>query len=308
MPPLLSVGLPVHNGEKYLRESIESILTQSFHDFELIISDNASTDRTKEICLEYASRDRRVRYHRNNENIGGARNANLTFRMARGKYFRWAAHDDICEPTLFQECIAILENDSSVILCYSMSCAIDGKGKQLGIKSWDKASMENACNRFENLTRYDHHCEAIYGIIRSVILSDTRLNLDYTGSDRTLLSILALYGRFFEVKQPLFLKRFHEENVYSDWRERMAWFNPTLAGKIVFPHWLHFFDYMISLRRVQVPWLVRFRCYAFICTRWILANGGPMIKDLGVALGRLLARFAPLRTKKESNQIFHSSL
>jgi glycosyltransferase involved in cell wall biosynthesis len=81
--PKISIGLPVRNGEEYLEESIDSILAQTFTDFELIISDNASTDRTEAICRAYAAKDRRIRYYRNPVNIGGANYGNLTFQLAR---------------------------------------------------------------------------------------------------------------------------------------------------------------------------------------------------------------------------------
>src|SRR3984957_9664125 len=99
-PPRVSIGLPVYNGEKWLAQSVDSLLSQTFSDFELIICDNASTDGTDAICRRYAEQDQRVRYIQNAENIGGMLNANLSFGVARGEYFRWAAHDDRCEPTL----------------------------------------------------------------------------------------------------------------------------------------------------------------------------------------------------------------
>src|SRR5262245_52473779 len=96
--PTVSIGLAVYNGGQYLAQAIESILGQSYADFELIISDNASTDETETICRSYVARDERIRYSRNATNIGGARNENLTTTLARGRYFRWAAHDDYLEP------------------------------------------------------------------------------------------------------------------------------------------------------------------------------------------------------------------
>ena len=96
--PRICLGLPVYNGERYLRQAIDSMLAQTFRDFELIISDNASTDRTREICLEYQKRDPRVRYFRNESNIGPAANFNLVFQRAHAEYFKWVAADDVCEP------------------------------------------------------------------------------------------------------------------------------------------------------------------------------------------------------------------
>src|SRR3712207_6191103 len=111
--PKVSIGLPVYNGEKFIREAIDSILNQTFEDFELIISDNASTDETAAICQTYAAQDRRVRYFRNLENIGAAGNHNRVFEAASGKYFKWAAHDDLCGPNFVAECVNVLDRDPS---------------------------------------------------------------------------------------------------------------------------------------------------------------------------------------------------
>src|SRR5688572_28337892 len=95
--PLVSIGLPVYNGERFLSEALDSLLGQTLADFELIVSDNASTDRTAEICLAYAARDARVRYVRQQTNIGAIRNWNFVARQARGQYFKWASANDFCD-------------------------------------------------------------------------------------------------------------------------------------------------------------------------------------------------------------------
>src|SRR5690242_8968780 len=107
--PKVTVGMPVYNGERYMRFALDSLLAQDFQDFEIVISDNASTDRTSEICAEYAARDSRVRYHRNATNIGASPNYNRTFELARGQYFKWCAHDDVCLPSFLSKCVATME-------------------------------------------------------------------------------------------------------------------------------------------------------------------------------------------------------
>jgi glycosyltransferase involved in cell wall biosynthesis len=91
---LVSIGLPVYNGETYIREALDSLLTQTLDNFELIISDNASTDDTQAICAEYARRDPRIRYVRQNENQGVLANYQFVLNQARGQFFMWAAADD----------------------------------------------------------------------------------------------------------------------------------------------------------------------------------------------------------------------
>ena len=93
--PKVSIGMPVYNGEKYIREALDSLLAQTFTDFELIISDNASTDGTEAICREYAARDPRIRYVRQSENRGPTANFHFVLDEAVGEYFMWAAYDDL---------------------------------------------------------------------------------------------------------------------------------------------------------------------------------------------------------------------
>ncbi len=131
LTPRVSVGLAVYNGENYLREAIDSILAQTFTDFELILSDNASTDKTQEICLEYAAKDKRIRYYRNDQNIGGIRNQIRTVELSRGEYYKLAAHDDVCAPDFLEKCVEVLDRDPSVVLCYPKTKIIDENGNFL---------------------------------------------------------------------------------------------------------------------------------------------------------------------------------
>ena len=273
--PLLSIGLPVYNGERYLREAIDSILNQTYSDFELIISDNASTDLTGEICKAYGAQDTRVRYHRNSINIGGGKNTNQTYRMARGTYFRWAAYDDVCAPELFAKCIAVLEKDSSVVLCHSIVVEIDEHGKPLETLDRNKGGSEKPHERLRNLSHMDYTCEEIYGIVRSDILRKTDLLRHYTDSDRTLLCQLALYGKFHQVSEPLFFRRIHpamSTKVYSGWRQRMAWTDEHNLERITLPHCTQFLHYLGSIARAPLKRRERLLCYLQLI-RW-LGEGG----------------------------------
>lgn len=109
--PRVSIGLPVYNGQQYLRQALDSLLAQTFHTFEVIISDNASNDATPEICRDYAACDPRIRYVRHDVNRGAAWNFNYVFGLARGVYFKWHAHDDMLEPTFLEQCVTILDHD-----------------------------------------------------------------------------------------------------------------------------------------------------------------------------------------------------
>jgi len=164
-----------------------------------------------------------------------------------------------------------------------MVVEIDEKGGPGRTISRNNAGSVKPHERFIAIANSADFCEETYGLIRSELLRKTRLQQNYTASDRTLLCELSLYGKFYEVPEPLFFKRFHAKNVYSDWRARMAWFNPNLEGKITFPFWMQFFDYLVTIRRVPVDPYIKFRCYVSM-GRWLRTYGHKMGKDVLVAL------------------------
>jgi glycosyltransferase involved in cell wall biosynthesis len=282
--PTVSIGLPVYNGEKFLHEAIESVLSQTVTDFELIICDNASTDRTEEICSSYARQDARVRYQRNQTNVGGANNANLTVQLATGRYFLYFADDDVLDPGYLERCLQVLETWPDIILCYSLLIDIDETGRQLRITKHELGLSADPYQRFVSLIQRGHYAEAIYGLMRLDILRQTRLEQNYSHSDRTLLCELALRGRFYQIQTPLFHKRLHKRNVWLDHYSRMAWFNPALVGTIVFPSWIQFFDFLVTIHRTNTAVYHKLRCYLYMLGPYLWAYAPRMIKDIMVAV------------------------
>ena len=202
--PTISIGLPVYNGEQFLEEAINSILAQTFTDFELIISDNASTDRTSEICRDFQTKDTRVRYHRNETNIGGANNTNLTFQLSQGKYFRWAAHDDVCEPQLLEKCMEVLDSNPAVVLSYGQTININEMGEITGREILQLGESDTPHQRLLEISDRSHRCEVIYGLYRSDILRSTRLLQNYTDADRTLLCEFKVCTEDFKISKNLY--------------------------------------------------------------------------------------------------------
>lgn len=300
--PRVSIGLAVYNGDEYLRSAIDSILAQTFTDFELVISDNASTDDTQAICREYAAEDPRVRYHRNEENIGGANNENLTFEMARAPYFRLAAHDDRLAPTLIERCVDVLDTDPDVVLCHAGAVSIDADDVEHGAVYREEGTESRPSERLGSLCMREHWCEATYGLIRSDVLRRTQLQKNYTNSDRVLLCELALHGPFHLVREPLFYKRYHQGNEYKDWRGRMAWFDPSLSasGKSGFPNWLELRDYLRIIVRAPIPMPERGRCLV-ATARWARRYRGELLRDLTLA-ARFRFRSASSRRRRYTSE------
>ena len=241
--PRVSIGLPVFNGEKYLRRAVESILTQDYGDFELIISDNASVDETPSICREICQRDPRVRYYRNETNIGAAPNYNKAFDLARGAFFKWAAHDDECHPSMIRRCVEVLEQaPSSVVMVYPLGELIDDQGGTLESPLDRIASTDpRPHRRLAHLLWTLNMCDPIFGLYRTSYLKKTQLIGPFCGPDYVLLGELVMMGEIREVDEVLFRLRAHPKRsmtVNRDIRSRTAWHDPRAATKrFLLPVW-----------------------------------------------------------------------
>ncbi len=141
--PKVSIGMAVYNGQAYLREAVDSLLVQSFTDFELIISDNASTDLTEVICTEYIRKDSRIRYIRQTENMGPIKNFQFVLNEASADYFMWAAADDLIEPTFIDKLYNIMIEDPSYALTMSDIVNISEEGKVLYTTTIDNIRVED---------------------------------------------------------------------------------------------------------------------------------------------------------------------
>jgi glycosyltransferase involved in cell wall biosynthesis len=219
--PKVSVGLPVYNGEKFLVNTLTRLLEQDFEDFELIVCDNASTDRTGEICRGFRARDRRLRYVRNEKNIGLAANHNKAFMLSTGEFFKWAAHDDdFPRPMLARFVDAFDRRSSDVAVVYSRCEYIDEAGNVEGIESdgVDRAEPRPH-KRLAHLLREVHMYNSPYGLIRSDMLRRTRLYGLYPMSDHVLLAELAMLGMFVELREPLLRIRRHPGRTFTRTRD-----------------------------------------------------------------------------------------
>lgn len=223
--------MPVYNGQEYLQDAIDAILRQSFEDFELIISDNCSTDRTAEICETLAARDARIRFVRQSKNLGAIGNFNALVHLANGRYFKWAAHDDLMEPSFLQRCVDALDQDESLAWCHSRSDMIDAGGRSFreilppddpalrvdsdGEVAWeghprDGVDSHDPIARFKGVILGTNWCVDSYGLFRLESLKQTRLLLPFYGAEKVLMGEISLLGRYHEVPELLFYQRVHD--------------------------------------------------------------------------------------------------
>ncbi|MCM0589094.1 MAG: glycosyltransferase family 2 protein [Gloeotrichia echinulata DEX184] len=300
--PRLSIGLPVYNGDKFLKEAIDSLLNQTFEDFELIISDNASTDKTEEICRAYAAQDQRIRYYRNKTNIGCACNFNQVFELSSCEYFKWAAYDDLHAVNFLSKCIEVLDQNPTIILCHSQVYFIDEHGRFL--QNYDiklKTDSPKPQERFHELLT-KHFCYQCYGVVRASALRMTPPMGSYGAADAIFLLRLGLFGRFYEIPEYLFFARSHSQQSLSlffpdylsfctqnnsqkslsylpDFYGYAVWFDSANQGKMLFPHWRIFWEFLRSIWIVDLTIYQRLSCHISILIK-LKGTEHLLLKDL----------------------------
>ena len=212
--PSTTVGLPVYNGEPFLKAAVDGILSQSLGDFVLLISDNASTDGTQEICEEYARRDARVRYLRQDMNRGAAWNLNSLADMATTPYFMWHAADDIAERGLLESCVSRLNDSPVAVLAFTEADVIDQHGNVMPCPAEPRGTgAVSVAQRFAAcLEPFPYSENVFYGMMRTAVLQHTRRHGLFGGGDRALSAELSLYGPFLRIPEVLFHRRANLKN------------------------------------------------------------------------------------------------
>lgn len=236
--PTVSIGLPVYNGSKYLEESVDSILRQSFDDFELIISDNASTDSTHDICRSIAHRDERVRLSRFERNLGASANYNYVFGQASGTYFKWAAHDDMLKPDFLQACVdAHRRLGPSTAVVYPRSEFIDQHGDVTHADAdTQHTDSEIAAIRAYQMLQRMSMAHAVFGLFDAELLGRTRLIGSFVSSDYVLLLQMSLLGQIVQLDtEPLFQRRVHPDMsrvANQTTADVLKWFDPEARTRL----------------------------------------------------------------------------
>ena len=289
--PKVNIGLPVYNGENFIEETLDSILSQTYADFELIISDNASTDKTEKICNLYAEKDKRIRYHRNKENLGGSRNYNKAFELSNSEYFKWAAHDDIISPTFLERCVEVLDQDPSIVLCYSKMQYIDAKGSVLNdYEERPNHASQKTFMRFSDFVLKGTGTFEHFGLVRSNVLKKITLYEGYSLTDNVILAELSLQGKFFEIPEILFFIRSHPEQCTQAIPDRVAqtiWYDTRKKNKLAFPHWKATSGYLRSVNNASLKYDEKLKCY-MVVGKWMKMNNRRLFGDLKVALKKTI--------------------
>lgn len=293
--PRLSIGLPVYNGARFLPAALDSLLSQTFGDFELIISDNASTDATPDIAQEYAQRDRRIEFIRHERNQGAAWNFNFVAERACSEYFKWAAADDVCAPTFLQRCVEVLDRDPSVVCCHARTRKIDEHGEVIaglddptdgGLPTrWftedrirahrPDASSPCASRRFADVLLFSGWGVRSYGVMRASRLRQTALIRPYYGSEKVMMAELALQGRFHDLPETLFFQRVHDQAASHPNASASRQTFIGAAAPRQLPRWRQTADYLRVISQSPLSFAERLRCRAWVVRYWLQCRKWP---------------------------------
>lgn len=216
--PLVSVGLPVHNADRYLKQALDSLLGQDYSNLEVVVSDNASEDATEAICRSYAERDGRLQYHRSEQNMGAVWNFNQVFQLARGEYFMWAAHDDLRDSRYVSSCVAAMEARADATLCLTDTRFIDADGNAIDVPPHVAGIRPSAQTTRDRLRKVARACNwyDVYGLARTSALRQTRRAVATWGFDAVVELELCLRGPVLLVPEPLFSYRLPASKAQAD--------------------------------------------------------------------------------------------
>jgi glycosyltransferase involved in cell wall biosynthesis len=275
----LTIGLPVYNGENYVAESLEALLGQTFTDFELVISDNASTDSTGAICRRYERQDSRVRYFRQPRNVGIGPNVNFIFAQARGELFKEASHDDLYASNLIERCVAALDEYPQVVLAHSWTALIDGSGKVTQAYEYPlSTATPRAPERFRSML-FDSGGDDDYGVMRMDVRRRAAPMGSYHHSDRTVTAELALHGPFYQVPEWLYFRREHSgQSGRATMRQRCANMDPRRANRWRHPaarlYGEYIWAYVSAIGRAPLSAADRRACYRYLA-QWLATHKRP---------------------------------
>lgn len=286
------IGLPVYNGQKYLGAAIESHLSQSFDDFDLVISDNGSTDATPEICRDYASKDKRIKYLRSPENRGILWNHRRVFEEIESptQYFRWAGGDDILEPGLLRGMVEVLNARPEVEAVMPDTKNIDDDGKIIGsmVRTLDLQSSDVFERAHDILVASYQHVVA-YGLLRASTLKVMRTGPHYVGWDPVFVWELALRGQIVQLAGPALLRRFHPGSIsrVKTIKEMKKWVEPNSTAGLDFPHWNWAYERWRALMASPLSMRDQWRVGKFLM-RVTIWQRGALVRDVTQAARRAL--------------------
>jgi len=283
--------MPIYNGQEFLRAAIDSLLGQTYANFELILCDNASTDATEAICRDYVARDSRIQYYRHAENIGASDNYNAVVTPARGRYFKWTSSNDICQPTFLERCVAVLDANPEVAVAFPRTRLIDPQGRPIEDYGDDmNIGDERPSARYRACIERMRLNNVMNGLIRTEFLRRTTLVKKYFSSDCNMMAEVALYGKFVEVPEYLYYRRMDPSTstALKSGEEVVAHYDPKRKKPMLFQQWKYNFSRFGVVLRASVPLEERTRLALYIA-RCVVWDRGRLANDLWMSTRHLFA-------------------
>lgn len=265
-PPRVSIGMPVFNRQRYVAAAIEAHLNQTYPGFELIITDNASTDRTSEICRAYAVKDQRVKYFLNPSNLGATENYRRCFELAKGEFFRWAPSDDLISPNFLERAVQVLDEEPTVFVAYGRTRLIDADGVVTGdFEERLHLMQDRPSERWIAVSRNLRLGNLHYGLNRAEWFRKTGLLRNYLGGDLPLIAEMSLCGKFYEIPDAFFYRRMHADasSAQKDEKAVMAFFDPGKRSELFLYNWVHLGANLKSVSRAAIPLSEKLSIYVF---------------------------------------------
>ena len=310
----VSIGLPIYNAAKYLEESLSSLVAQTHEDLEIVISDNASTDETEEICRRFADLDPRIRYIRQPLNRGAAFNHNFVAAQSTGDYFRWYSYDDRLDPRCVEVCARALDDNPELVLSWPETFVIDETSEVVDRYRtdlpWDNHSpssrMRSLLSQRADDTLLDR-CYPIYGLMRRTVLRSCMPMGSFSGSDTVILVEMALRGPWQQVPERLFYNRRHaESSVPGRTVEEIAhWMNPGMLEGRSMPETHKLLGYLRAIQRAPLSRTERLRCVRIVALwipryrRWRVIGGELKIRSR-LTVHTVIGRFRALGAGRQA--------
>lgn len=269
-PPKVSIGMPAYNSAKWIGSTIDSILNQSYKNIELIISDNASTDNTQKLCEEIAKKDSRVKYYRNESNIGVSENFNAVFKYATGEYFKWTSSSDLLKETFIEKCLNVLQMREDVVLVCPGTLLFTDQLDDAEEYDFDVTiEDERPSDRFIHYLKDVKLNNIMNGLVRSDVLALTSLYKKYLSADVNMIAELTLYGKLVTLPEFLFCRRMDEETAtkYKKIEEVMLYYVPDAKRSMLFQNWRVHFEYFLAVLKSPIEKFEKKRIYRHLLKR-----------------------------------------
>jgi len=286
--PLVSVGLPVFNAEETLTGAVHSVLNQQLADLEVIVCDNASSDRTREVAMALAREDDRVRYFRHDHNIGAWRNFESTFELSNGVFFKWASDDDRLAPDLLAKAVRVMERDQRLTLCTWLERMVDSQGVERRRYTYEErwpVDGHDPKTRFKQFLFGSENGggDPIYGVMRRETAARTRLlGAGLWIPNFIMLGELAVLGPWHTIPEILADRGFPSGPARGgsrlSVRSVIRHFDPS-NGDILWPHWRFMAQHCSIVHRSAIPARDKLYLYAEL-TRHFGRRGRGMASDI----------------------------